>query len=520
MRRFFRPPTFPIRAQMMLWYTLIFAVLIFLFGAVFYINVKTSLETNIDTEIREHALEIGSGIRDENGKIAVLDVTGGLPGLVDPDTDTLVSATPTPTATAPTATTGTKANPTPTTVDVGPLVRILNKVGTPVYTSPAFGNLALPAASVTDPLHNTPWKGTVIAKNGQAVRMYSMPLVEDHTVYAILQVGESLTSLNSTLSTVLIELLIIGPGVLLLSFVGGYWLAARAFRPVKKMTSIARRIKAGDLHERVPVPASKDELQTLALTFNEMIERLEKEFARQRRFVADASHELRTPVAAIRSMTDVTLNQANLASSAEYLATLQDVNTEAERLGHLINDLLALARSDEDQRLRECEPVRLDLLVADVAATIEPLADEKGIAIEVKAGDKPVTVMGDEVRLIQVMMNLLDNAINYTNAGGTVTLRVESSENRARLVVSDTGIGIDQQHLEHIFERFYRVDPARSRAAGGSGLGLAIVEWIVRAHEGEIAVESKAGEGTTFTVTLPFVPTVTQTKPLQISYKS
>jgi len=323
------------------------------------------------------------------------------------------------------------------------------------------------------------------------------------------QVGESLTSLSTTLRSAVLELIIIGICVLLLSFFGSYWLAARSFAPVKKMTSIARHIEAGDLHERVPVPHTQDELQTLALTFNDMIERLEKAFARQRRFVADASHELRTPVAAIRSMTDVALAQRGPVPLDEYLTVLRDVNTEAERLGHLINDLLALARTDESKMLLEQEPVRLDLLVSDVAATTEPLATEKGITLEVQA-KQPATILGDEVRLIQVIMNLIDNAITYTNSGGKVLLQVEIKDNNAILRVSDTGIGIEKRHLEHIFERFYRVDPARTRAAGGTGLGLAIVDWIVRAHNGSISVESQVGQGTTFTVHLPLLDGILQ----------
>jgi signal transduction histidine kinase len=154
--------------------------------------------------------------------------------------------------------------------------------------------------------------------------------------------------------------------------------------------------------------------------------------------------------------------------------------------------------------LLERELVRLDLLVADVAASIEPLAAERGITIEIVA-EQPAMVMADEVRLIQVIMNLLDNAVAYTNTGGKVKLEVKVQNNTACMAVSDTGIGIAKDHLDHIFERFYRVDPARSRAAGSTGLGLAIVDWIVRAHGGSITVESKLGEGTTFTVTLPIV---------------
>jgi signal transduction histidine kinase len=181
---------------------------------------------------------------------------------------------------------------------------------------------------------------------------------------------------------------------------------------------------------------------------------------------------------------------------------LHEVGAETERLGHLINDLLALARADEGRTLLDKQPVRLDLLAADVVATVEPLSVERGITLQVQAPE-PITVLGDEARLIQVLMNLLDNAITYTDVGGQVTVTVESRHDNACLTVSDTGFGIAQEDIPRIFDRFYRADPARSRTTGGSGLGLAIVEWIVRAHGGTISVESQVGDGSTFTVTLP-----------------
>jgi two-component system OmpR family sensor kinase len=329
-----------------------------------------------------------------------------------------------------------------------------------------------------------------------------MALVENGKVFGVVQVGEPLASLDTTLRSILIEFLLIVPFVLLFGALGSYWLAARAFGPIHRLTRTAQHIEAEDLHQRVPVPRARDEVQDLALTFNEMIERLDKAFTQQRRFVADASHELRTPVAAIRSMTDVVLAQG--ASQEEYVNVLSEVNVVTERLGHLINDLLTLARADEGQVLLERKPVRLDLLAADVAESTESLATERDITVEVDA-QEPVLVLGDEVRLIQVILNLLQNALSYTNAGGKVSLIVKAGDKNALLTVRDTGIGIAAEHLEHIFERFYRADAARSRAAGGSGLGLAIVDWIVHAHKGTISIESKVGEGTIFTVVLPLV---------------
>ena len=496
-----RPPS--MRIQLTLWFILVFTVLMLLFGAVFYVNLRTSLQSSFDTALQLRTQQIAAGINEDKGTITIHDVTGALPGLIDPDAtsdNSTPGSRPLPTSTATT-------NPTDSEeiradVNLGALVRILNINGEVIYVTPAFLALNIPPTSVTQPLHGSAWKGTVTAQNGQTVRLYSAALTENGTIYGVVQVGESLAQLGHTLRSVEIELLLIVPFVLLLGAIGSYWLAARAFAPVNRLTRIARRIEAGDLHERVPVPRSKDEVQRLALTFNEMIERLEKAFARQRRFVADASHELRTPVAAIRSMTDVVLAQSAPVESEEYASVLSDVNSEAERLGHLINDLLALARTDENQVVLERELVRLDLLVADVAATTEPLATERGITIEVLA-QQPATVLGDEVRLIQVIMNLIDNAVAYTNAGGKVTLEVGVKYDNAYLIVRDTGIGIAKEHLDHIFERFYRVDPARSRAAGSTGLGLAITEWIVRAHDGKISVENEVGKGTTFTVMLP-----------------
>jgi two-component system OmpR family sensor kinase len=483
-----------IRVQLMLWFILVFAVLILLFGAVFYVNLRTSLETSFDNSLVQRTQQIAAGIDEEKGTITIHDVTGVLPGLIDPDEITSKGGTP--------ATPSLSTEKTLADVNLGTLVRILNARGEIIYVSPAFLALHIPSISVTQPLHGSTWQGTVSARNGQTVSLYSSPLLDNGVVYGVVQVGESLSPLSNTMRSIVIELLLIAPFVLLLGSIGSYWLSARAFAPIKRLTRTARRIEVGDLHERVPVPHSKDEVHSLALTFNEMIERLDKAFTRQRRFVADASHELRTPVAAIRSMTDVALAQNKPVDSEEYLTILRDVNVQAEQLSHLISDLLELARTDENQLLLEREPVRLDLLTADVAATIETLAAEHGITVEVVTHG-PVTVLGDEVRLIQVLMNLIDNAIAYTNAGDKVVLEVGIQNQKACLSIRDTGIGIAAEHLEHIFERFYRVDPARSRAVGGTGLGLAIIEWIIHAHDGNISVESQVGKGTTFTVTLP-----------------
>jgi heavy metal sensor kinase len=339
-----------------------------------------------------------------------------------------------------------------------------------------------------------------MSASGQPVRLYSRTLSDDGRVFALLQVGESLDIVQHALERVTTELLIAALGVLMLGALGSYWLAGRAFAPIRRLIEVARTIKEGDLHQRVPVPQTADEVQALALTFNEMLTSLEATLNRQRRFVSDASHELRTPVAVIRSKTDLALQQPG--DEHEYLTVLREINSESERLGRLIGDLLVLARGDEGKTRLESEPVALHLVAEAVVANAEPLALERDVHLQVEI-EQLTTVLGDEARLIQVIMNLLDNAIRYTNAGGCVLVCVACSQDEACLTVRDSGIGIASEHLPHIFERFYRVDSARSFNSGNNGLGLAIADWIVRAHHGTLTACSQPGQGSTFRVTLP-----------------
>jgi heavy metal sensor kinase len=475
-----------IRLQLTLWYTVIFLVLILGSGWVVYKYLEHALPQTLDTTLALRASQLATEIRYRDGQIRIRDSFGSLldtdpsqNGLADHNTDGDDSA----------------------------LVRLLDTQGHTIRATATFNELDIPAESMSQPLHGEPWQGTVRVhggSDGQAVRLYSMALFYEGEPFAVLQVGESQGQIRDILRDVGSALLLLVPFVLLLGAFGSYWLASRAFAPIHRLTSTARQIKAGDLSQRVPVPKAHDEVYNLAVTLNEMIERLEASFLRQQRFVADASHELRTPIAAIRSKTDVTLMET--ASVQEYVSVLQTINGEAERLSHLISDLLALARADEGQAPLERETVRLDLLAQAVAANSEFLAGERGIHMQLQVSE-PVTILGDEARLIQAIMNLLDNALIYTPQAGCVQLTVEGDATSARIIVRDTGEGIAAKHLPHIFERFYRCDPARKRREGGSsGLGLTIVDWIVRAHGGTIDVVSEVGHGSTFTVTIPLQP--------------
>jgi heavy metal sensor kinase len=480
MKRIRRIAPLGIRQQLMLWYSAVFAVLLLLAATLFYARFQATLASSLDTALQLQAQQIAGDITPNNdGTLTIQDATAELPGFDQRDHQQLP----------------------PADVNLGVLVRVLTSDGQPFRTTPAFRTLLVPADSITQPLHGQPWQSNVTTADGQPVRLYSRALTQDGKIFGIVQVGTSLSQVNTTLSNVGTALLIISPFVLVLGALVSFWLASRAFAPMKRVIQAARAIKAGDLRQRVPLPRAHDEVYQLTLTLNEMIDSLEKTFVRQRRFVADASHELRTPVTVIRSKTDLALLQ--VFPPEDYVGIFRVIHTEAERLGRLINDLLSLARADEGQVHLEHEVVQLDLLTEAVAATMEPLAAGRRVTLEVEATE-PVSVLGDEARLMQVVMNLLENAIRYTNPGGHVLIAIHAKHTQACLVVRDTGIGIAPEYQPYLFDRFYQVDVARIGAEGdNSGLGLAIVDWIVKAHGGSIHVESQVGQGSTFTVLLP-----------------
>ena len=478
-----RSVPFSLRLQLAAWYTIAFAVLLLLTGAVFYQYLESSLEASVETDLQLRAQQVTSDLLIGHGTVTLQNGTTAL-GSVGQAQGGSGAA---------------RAD-----VNQGELVRLLDAHGKLLGETPAFQALRVPESSVTQPLAGTPWQGTVLSVDDQEVRLYSRTLMSADKPVAVIQVGESLARLHTLLHQLVAALLVVGGLVLAFCALGSYWLSGRSFAPMKRLAETARKIQAGDLHQRVPVPPVRDEMQYLALTLNAMLDSLDASFSRQRRFVADASHELRTPVAVIRNKAEVALLRSR--SPHEYGAALQSIHAETERLSHLINDLLALARGDEGQARFEREAVRLDALVEAVVANAQGLAEEHGIHLVVHPL-QPVRLLGDEARLIQVIMNLLDNAIRYTNPGGQVQIRLSATQGAAHLAVQDTGIGIAPEHLPHLFERFYRADPSRRRTGGsGTGLGLAIVDWIVCTHGGSVEVRSQVGQGSLFTVTLPLVP--------------
>lgn len=304
--------------------------------------------------------------------------------------------------------------------------------------------------------------------------------------------GEELSQLRRVLWTIL-------PVGLLAATLGGYWLAGFSLAPIGRMTATARRISAENLGERLVVRNPGDELGRLAATLNAMLDRIDRGFAASRQFTADAAHEFRTPVATIRSEAEVALLAPRTAE--DYEQTLRSVVEEATRLGRLADRLLALSREDARAGC-EPRPLRLDTLVHEAADDFHEAARRAGVRYVIR--DVPAAaVLGDAVSLRQVLDNLLDNAVKYTPAGGEVAICGAVGEGNVTIEVSDTGIGIPPEALPRIFDRFFRVDPARSRRTGGAGLGLSIVRAVAERHGGTVEAESVPGVGSTFRVILP-----------------
>jgi heavy metal sensor kinase len=306
-------------------------------------------------------------------------------------------------------------------------------------------------------------------------------------------VDHELAELGTVLATAV-------PIVLLLSGGLGYVLARKALAPMERLRHSTEEITADRLDRRLPVNNPQDELGRLTETFNAMIGRLERSFAEIRRFTADASHELRTPLTAIRTEAEVAL--ARPMGLAEHQQLLGSILEECDRLTRLTDQLLELAREDARAGRQAHEPVDLGAIVRDVVETMRPLAGAKGLSLRVEANES-LWVNGDAARLREVFFNILDNCIKYTAEGGQVEVQIGHSSPEVVVTVSDTGIGIAAEHLPHVFDRFYRVDKARSRSEGGTGLGLSITQSIVVAHGGRIELASTPGRGTTCTVRLP-----------------
>ncbi|MHB1134289.1 MAG: sensor histidine kinase [Chloroflexota bacterium] len=343
--------------------------------------------------------------------------------------------------------------------------------------------------------------GTTTDDAGRRWRLYALPVVEvGEYVFAAVPL-DRVDMAIARFRYLVPFFTVIGAG---LTFLGGRLLAGRALRPVATLTSIAAAIaRSRNFGRRVPVrETARDELGRLAATFNEMLVSLEQAYRAQQRFVADASHELRAPLTAIQANLELLERRPDM-SGEDRQEAVTEASREARRLAQLVADLLALARADAGVALRQ-QQVELDGLVMEQLGAARQLVQSQRLVVDAL---EPVVVAGDPDRLKQLVLILIDNALKYTPAGGSVSVALRSADGTATLAGRDTGLGIAPEELPHVFQRFYRADPARARDPGGSGLGLAIAKWIVEQHGGAVSLASEPGKGTTASVTLPVAHT-------------
>jgi heavy metal sensor kinase len=371
--------------------------------------------------------------------------------------------------------------------------------------SPRGINITLSHELISQAIAGTSSFATIQTTEGERLRLLAVPInisilgPPPGIQPAALVIARSAKQIDQALAGLVRTLIIAIPLALALAAGGGIFLARRALKPVDKIAQTAQEIEESDLSRRINVN-TKDELGRLAATLNAMIGRLEKAFQRQKQFTSDASHELRTPLAVIEAESSLALQKER--PSTDYRQSLEIISQESRQMSSLINQLLTLARADAGKEQWNFTEVNLGKLITNLGTDVEVLCQEKGLSFQL-GQTQDLVVKGDEARLRELFMNLLDNAIRYTPAPGTVSVSLRREGQMAVVAITDTGVGIPVEDIPFIFERFYRVDKSRSRAEGGSGLGLAICRHIAEAHGGKIEVESQVGAGSTFSVWLP-----------------
>jgi heavy metal sensor kinase len=330
--------------------------------------------------------------------------------------------------------------------------------------------------------------------------IFAMPFTANDAARYVIEVGATNHEVERVLHGLLLAIAIGLPVVVTIAIAGGYLLMRRALRPVDEITQSAERITSRNLGEMLPVAQTGDELERLSVALNRMIARLDESFQHIHRFSADASHELRTPLTILRGELEAAAQQRQITH--ELRETLGSALEETERLSRIVESLMVISRLDAGEARVELAHFDLAELTSSTTEQMRLLAEDKNIALSCEA-ERRVKVEGDRARLKQVIVNLVDNAIKYTPAGGLVGVKVCAWDGRAVLEVNDNGVGIPPEALPHIFERFYRVDKTRSRQMGGAGLGLSIIKAIVTAHGGQVRVESVECKGSRFLIELP-----------------
>jgi two-component system, OmpR family, sensor kinase len=463
----------PLRVRLTLWYGSALAAVLIIFSVLLYAITARNLRDAVDQSLEETATTA----------VRSLEERGFLPLINEEE---LLSQFP-------------------ELARIDKFFQIFSPSGTITIRSPNIKQHEVPLSRAA--LEAT-FKGQTIFEsakypNEPPLRLISVPIIYRGNLLYIVQVGTSMESIEDTLRRFLVLLTVAVPIALAVSLAGGWFLAGRALRPVDAITLAAQRIAAGDLSQRLTMSTAPDEIGRLAGTFNDMIGRLDASFRQIRQFTSDASHELRTPLTVMKGETELVLRRPRPIE--DYQTVLESSLEEIDRMTHIVDELLFLSRADMGEVKMESLPVALESLVEDIYRQATLLGQDRNIEV-VLGTVMPAVVQGDELRLRELLLNLVENAVKYSHPGGKVEVSLIHDGRQARLSVTDHGIGIAPEDHKRIFDRFFRTDDARAHTKKGTGLGLAICAWIADAHKGRVEVKSELGQGSTFTVVLPLAP--------------
>ncbi|HEY8257183.1 MAG TPA: ATP-binding protein [Gemmatimonadales bacterium] len=478
-----------IRRRLTAWYTVALGVTVMAFGTLLYLERRQSSIRELDRRLGLEA-ELATRWLSESYKVlGRIVATQGMNPALDPGISAYLEA-------------------------VRDYLVVADTSGNVLALSEAAR--ALPAADLErltgplDSLRTDSGSGTItLAPPAGSLRYFATRVENAGPEIGGVLVATSTTQIAFGPAELLRSMLLISPVVLIAAALLGYWLAGTSLRPVQGIMDEVEAISDGrSLHRRLAVPVSGDEMARLALTVNGMLARLEQSFTSLHRFTADASHELKTPLQVLRVGVERALVHPGIPQ--EILESLDETLAQINQMTEMVESLLTLARADEGAVPLAMEEQDLREILSDVAETAGMLGESTGVRVESELPAAPVRMRVDLARIREMLLNLVTNAIKYTPAGGTVGVALAEEDGSVVLLVRDSGIGIAPGDLPHIFDRFWRADPARSRTGErpGTGLGLAITKWIAEAHGGTITVQSRPGRGTMFTVRLPRRPGV------------
>jgi heavy metal sensor kinase len=463
--------THSIKFRLVVWYAAVMTVVFVTLGGLMYAGLKMYLEKSLSADQIRRAQQIAETLLVNIGKTGEAHIVSEINSWFAPETNDR-------------------------------FIRITRDDGSVLYlsSSPKVQNFD-PSVVALFPAsgRQNSWR-TETAGEGRKLLIAVVACRSDEGKQYLVEVGASLAPVEAVLHRLILLLVLALAMMVLVATGGGFFLIRRALAPVERIASSAEQITLHNLSDRLPIAQTGDELQHLSISLNHMIARLEDAFQHNRRFIADASHELRTPLTIMRGELESIVDQTG--RTPEVQRTAASILEEVERLARIVEGLFAVSRLDAGEAQKEC--VRFDLadLAASTAEQMCLLGEDKGVTISTDFPQE-VVIEGDRARMKQVVVNLLDNAIKYTPTGGKIGISVKASGGKAVLEVEDNGLGIPAEAQAHIFERFFRVDKARSREMGGAGLGLSIVKSICTAHGGKVDFASAEGSGSKFRVELP-----------------